>query len=257
MLFIPTAFDLIATVLMNVGLLSGGQIGTPTPRGKRACMRVGRCRRGHRPPVPLLTRLLARGVPPHRSPAHPAQPSPARPIPPLLPAPPPARAAVTASVYQMMRGAEMLFAALFAVVFLRRRWGGVGGDASAALCGGARCSIVALVGCCCCCQCDVLWLCGTCLVRCGRAVPAGGPALLGKQVCGARLLRLPLVLPPVLPVVLHACSLNRYHYGGIACCVTGIALVGVSSMLSGKLEPKQRQRKRRGTASRVVCCMRS
>ena len=30
---------------------------------------------------------------------------------------------VTASVYQMMRGAEMLFAALFAVVFLRRRCG--------------------------------------------------------------------------------------------------------------------------------------
>jgi hypothetical protein len=29
--------------------------------------------------------------------------------------------AVTASVYQMMRGAEMLFAALFAVIFLRRR----------------------------------------------------------------------------------------------------------------------------------------
>ena len=28
---------------------------------------------------------------------------------------------VTASVYQMMRGAEMLFAALFAVVFLGRR----------------------------------------------------------------------------------------------------------------------------------------
>lgn len=78
MLFIPTAFDLIATVLMNVGLLS-----------------------------------------------------------------------VTASVYQMMRGAEMLFAALFAVVFLRR-------------------------------------------------------------------------------------SLNRYHYGGIACCVVGICLVGVSSMLSGE-----------------------
>ena len=49
MLAIPTAFDLVATVLMNVGLLS-----------------------------------------------------------------------VTASVYQMMRGAEMLFAALFAVVFLRR-----------------------------------------------------------------------------------------------------------------------------------------
>lgn len=58
------------------------------------------------------------------------------------------RPAVTASVYQMMRGAEMLFAALFAVVFLRR-------------------------------------------------------------------------------------SLNRYHYGGIACCVAGISLVGVSSMLSG------------------------
>ncbi|PSC76686.1 Solute carrier family 35 member F6 [Micractinium conductrix] len=78
MLFIPTAFDLVATVLMNVGLLS-----------------------------------------------------------------------VTASVYQMMRGAEMLFAALFAVLFLRR-------------------------------------------------------------------------------------TLNRYHYGGIGCCVVGIALVGVSSMLSGE-----------------------
>lgn len=50
MLAIPTVFDLIATVLMNVGLLS-----------------------------------------------------------------------VTASVYQMMRGAEMLFAALFAVLFLERR----------------------------------------------------------------------------------------------------------------------------------------
>ncbi len=50
LLSIPTVFDLIATVLMNVGLLS-----------------------------------------------------------------------VTASVYQMMRGAEMLFAALFAVLFLRRR----------------------------------------------------------------------------------------------------------------------------------------
>lgn len=58
--------------------------------------------------------------------------------------------AVTASVYQMMRGAEMLFAALFAVIFLRR-------------------------------------------------------------------------------------SLNRWHYGGIGCCVLGIALVGVSSMLSGEL----------------------
>lgn len=50
MLSIPTLFDLIATVLMNVGLLS-----------------------------------------------------------------------VTASVYQMLRGAEMLFAALFAVVFLKRK----------------------------------------------------------------------------------------------------------------------------------------
>lgn len=49
LLTIPTAFDLVATILMNVGLLT-----------------------------------------------------------------------VTASVYQMMRGAEMLFAALFAVVFLRR-----------------------------------------------------------------------------------------------------------------------------------------
>lgn len=50
MLGIPTFFDLVATVLMNVGLLS-----------------------------------------------------------------------VTASVYQMMRGAEMLFAALFAVAFLHRQ----------------------------------------------------------------------------------------------------------------------------------------
>lgn len=50
MLAIPTFFDLIATVLMNIGLLS-----------------------------------------------------------------------VTASVYQMMRGAEMLFAALFAVLFLHRQ----------------------------------------------------------------------------------------------------------------------------------------
>lgn len=49
LLAIPTAFDLVATVLMNIGLLS-----------------------------------------------------------------------VTASVYQMMRGAEMLFAALFSVVFLHR-----------------------------------------------------------------------------------------------------------------------------------------
>lgn len=49
MLAIPTAFDLVATVLMNIGLLS-----------------------------------------------------------------------VTASVYQMMRGAEMLFAAAFALIFLKR-----------------------------------------------------------------------------------------------------------------------------------------
>lgn len=78
MLAIPTVFDLIATVLMNVGLLT-----------------------------------------------------------------------VTASVYQMMRGAEMLFAAILAVVFLRRR-------------------------------------------------------------------------------------LNKFHYGGIACCVVGIVLVGLSSTLSGE-----------------------
>ncbi len=50
MLAIPTVFDLIATVLMNIGLLS-----------------------------------------------------------------------VTASVYQMMRGAEMFFAAIFSVLFLHRR----------------------------------------------------------------------------------------------------------------------------------------
>lgn len=78
LLSIPTFFDLIATVLMNVGLLS-----------------------------------------------------------------------ITASVYQLLRGAEMLFAALFAVVFLKR-------------------------------------------------------------------------------------SLNRYHFTGIACCITGIALVGLSSILSGE-----------------------
>lgn len=78
LLSIPTFFDLVATVLMNVGLLS-----------------------------------------------------------------------VTASVYQMMRGAEMLFAALFAVVFLGRR-------------------------------------------------------------------------------------LNTYHFAGIACCVVGICLVGLSSTLAGE-----------------------
>ena len=78
LLSVPTAFDLVATVLMNVGLLS-----------------------------------------------------------------------VTASVYQMMRGAEMLFAALFAVLFLRRR-------------------------------------------------------------------------------------LNRWHLGGIGCCVAGIGLVGAASVLSGE-----------------------
>ncbi|GAQ82300.1 hypothetical protein KFL_001070060 [Klebsormidium nitens] len=78
MLGIPTFFDLVATILMNVGLVS-----------------------------------------------------------------------VTASVYQMLRGAEMLFAALFAVVFLGRK-------------------------------------------------------------------------------------LNRFHYGGIACCLVGISLVGVASLMSGE-----------------------
>lgn len=78
MLSIPTFFDLVATILMNVGLLS-----------------------------------------------------------------------VTASVYQMLRGAEMLFAALFAVFFLKR-------------------------------------------------------------------------------------SLNKFHYRGIGCCIAGITLVGVSSLLSGE-----------------------
>jgi drug/metabolite transporter (DMT)-like permease len=78
MLTIPTFFDLVATILMNIGLLS-----------------------------------------------------------------------VTASVYQMLRGAEMLFAAFFAVVFLKRK-------------------------------------------------------------------------------------LNRYHFGGIGCCIVGITLVGVSSILAGE-----------------------
>jgi hypothetical protein len=35
------------------------------------------------------------------------------------------------------------------------------------------------------------------------------------------------------------CSLNRYHYGGIGCCVVGITLVGVSSMLSGEHSARQ------------------
>lgn len=78
LLTIPTFFDLIATILMNIGLLS-----------------------------------------------------------------------VTASVYQMMRGAEMLFAALFAVVFLKR-------------------------------------------------------------------------------------TLNKYHFVGIGCCITGIGMVGAASILSGE-----------------------
>lgn len=78
LLYIPTFFDLIATILMNIGLLT-----------------------------------------------------------------------VTASVYQMLRGAEMLFAALFAVVFLKRK-------------------------------------------------------------------------------------LNKYHFGGIGCCIVGITLVGASSLLSGE-----------------------
>jgi drug/metabolite transporter (DMT)-like permease len=78
MLSIPTGFDLIATVLMNIGLLT-----------------------------------------------------------------------VTASVYQMMRGAEMLFAAVFAILFLHR-------------------------------------------------------------------------------------SLNKLHYSGIGCCIAGITLVGLSSVLSGQ-----------------------
>jgi drug/metabolite transporter (DMT)-like permease len=70
LLLIPTAFDLAATALMNVGLLS-----------------------------------------------------------------------VTASVYQMLRGAEMLFAALFAVAFLRRRLNSAHGAGIAACCAG-----IALVG---------------------------------------------------------------------------------------------------------------
>ncbi len=56
---------------------------------------------------------------------------------------------VTASVYQMMRGAEMLFAAFFAVAFLKR-------------------------------------------------------------------------------------SLNKWHYGGLLCCIVGISLVGSASLLSGE-----------------------
>lgn len=35
-----------------------------------------------------------------------------------------------------------------------------------------------------------------------------------------------------------SCSLNRYHYAGIGCCVLGIALVGTSSMLSGECAAK-------------------
>lgn len=41
MLFIPTSFDLIATVLMNVGLLSGGGLPTTLPY-TQPCSRHGR-----------------------------------------------------------------------------------------------------------------------------------------------------------------------------------------------------------------------
>lgn len=95
MLFIPTAFDLIATVLMNVGLLSGaagasidlllGSGSSYSPHVLNPAGTLGKTCHGLTLPTVWH--------------------------------------AVTASVYQMMRGAEMLFAALFAVIFLRRRWG--------------------------------------------------------------------------------------------------------------------------------------
>ena len=80
LLAVPTAFDLVATVLMNVGLLSV----TVSSVWRESCVCVcaffsPRCAD---PPSFLL--------PPQ------------------------------ASVYQMMRGAEMLFAALFSVTFLGR-----------------------------------------------------------------------------------------------------------------------------------------
>lgn len=43
---------------------------------------------------------------------------------------------------------------------------------------------------------------------------------------------LPTCFPLCVPA-LAAYSLNKYHYSGIGCCVVGITLVGVSSMLSG------------------------
>lgn len=99
MLCIPTAFDLIATVLMNVGLLSGGRasgglklaFGAALPQAAEGTVQ-GNNHSSDRASSCYSTAM-------HSQPA------------------------VTASVYQMMRGAEMLFAALFAVVFLRRRCG--------------------------------------------------------------------------------------------------------------------------------------
>ncbi len=64
---------------------------------------------------------------------------------------------------------------------------------------------------------------------------AGGPMHLqpSLHVCAAvPLLR--CLISAVSACCTLLCSLNRYHYAGIGCCVLGIALVGTSSMLSGE-----------------------
>ena len=113
MLFIPTAFDLIATVLMNVGLLSGGRWPLTLARAQPGSLhkQQGSNAAGHRAAQPHLLMQW-----PSHAMAISCNGTTAVNV--FAPA-------VTASVYQMMRGAEMLFAALFAVVFLRR-WCGRG-----------------------------------------------------------------------------------------------------------------------------------
>jgi len=43
-----------------------------------------------------------------------------------------------------------------------------------------------------------------------------------------------MLFAAVFAVVFLKRSLNRTHYKGIACCMTGITLVGASSLLSGE-----------------------
>lgn len=57
------------------------------------------------------------------------------------------------------------------------------------------------------------------------------------------MLTCPLLVPPrsnlsnlSLPCTLP-CSLNKYHYSGILCCVIGIGLVGYASTMAGETTP--------------------